>query len=406
MTDIVFKPYSPEFAANPYPVYAALREHTPIFFDPEWDVTFITRHSDVSKLLVDSRLGRTGDHQLSAQAVERRLDGEIWADLPNYRRYIARNLLETEGPDHARLRKLLVKAFGRAHFELQLPRIQDLTNQLLEPLLAAGKMELLEDLVAPLTVNIIATSLGMPLQDSHYLRPWSAAIVRLYEKDISDDCLVAAEQATSEFLRYLTDLLAQRRAQPKNDLISLLAEVEDEGLVLQNDELISTCMLLLNAGHESTVNAAGNGMRALLKHPAELEKLRGDPSLAPSAVEEMLRYDAPLQYFHRFVLEDMIFQGVSLRKGDTVGLLYGSANRDPAAFPRPDTFDITRAPNKHLTFGKGRHFCLGAPLARIELETVVTTLTQRIPGLQLDGAAPEYHQGLVFRGLKELQLKW
>ncbi|MEH6590225.1 MAG: cytochrome P450 [Halioglobus sp.] len=406
MAEITFKPYSAEFAANPYAVYASLRDQTPIFFDPEWNVTFVTRHGDVSKLLVDSRLGRTTDHQLSPQAVEQRLDGEIWAELPNYRRYIARNLLETEGPDHARLRRLLVKAFGRAHFEQQRPRIQELTDHLLEPLLPSGKMELLEDLVAPLTVNIIATSLGMPLQDSHYLRPWSAAIVRLYEKDINDDDLVAAEQATTEFLHYLTDLLEQRRAHPEDDLISLLAGVEDEGLVLQNDELISTCMLLLNAGHESTVNAAGNGMLALLKHPTELQKLRRDPTLVTSAVEEMLRYDAPLQYFHRFVLEDMSYQGVSLSKGDTVGLLYGSANRDPAAFPQPDIFDITRAPNKHLTFGKGRHFCLGAPLARLELETVVTSLTQRIPGLKLAQACPEYHQGLVFRGLKELQLRW
>lgn len=406
MAEITFKPYSAEFAANPYPVYASLRDQTPIFFDPEWSVTFVTRHGDVSKLLVDSRLGRTTDHQLSPQAVEHRLDGEVWAELPNYRRYIAKNLLETEGPDHARLRRLLVKAFGRAHFEQQRPRIQELTDHLLDPLLPSGKMELLEDLVAPLTVNIIATSLGMPLQDSHYLRPWSAAIVRLYEKDINDDDLVAAEQATTEFLHYLTDLLEQRRAHPEDDLISLLAGVEDEGLVLQNDELISTCMLLLNAGHESTVNAAGNGMLALLKHPAELEKLRRDPTLVASAVEEMLRYDAPLQYFHRFVLEDMSYQGVSLSKGDTVGLLYGSANRDPAAFPQPDTFDITRAPNKHLTFGKGRHFCLGAPLARLELETVVSSLIQRIPELQLAETCPEYHQGLVFRGLKELQLRW
>jgi len=193
---------------------------------------------------------------------------------------------------------------------------------------------------------------------------------------------------------------------PGDDLISVLAQVEDEGAVLKNDELISTCILLLNAGHESTVNTAGNGMLALLRHPDQLEQLKANPALASSAVEEILRYDPPLQYFHRYVLEDMEFKGFSWKRGNTIGLLYGAANRDPAAFENPDSFDINRTPNKHLAFGKGRHFCLGAPLARLELEIIFNTLLARLPNIRLATEQPEYHTGLVFRGLKSLKLRW
>jgi cytochrome P450 len=267
-------------------------------------------------------------------------------------------------------------------------------------------MDFLEDLVAPVTVSVIGRLLGLPDSDHSRLRPWSADIVRLYEKDLCAADIQAAELATTQFVEYLTDLLEQRRSHPREDLISVLAQVEDDGLMLKNDELISTCILLLNAGHESTVNAAGNGMLALLNNPEQLEKLAESPELTDSAVEEMLRYDPPLQYFHRYVLEDFEYKGHSFKKGETLGFLYGSANRDPLAFENPDQFDITRAPNKHLAFGKGRHFCMGAQLARLELEIVFTTMLRRFPHIRLSDQVPEHHMGLVFRGLKALQLKW
>ncbi|MFK8047976.1 MAG: cytochrome P450 [Halioglobus sp.] len=403
---IEFKPYSTQFSADPYPVYAALRESSPIFFDPDWGVTFITRHEDISRLLVHKSLGRTLEHVLNADEVRVRRAEQVWANLPNYGRFIANNLLETEGEDHLRLRRLLVKGFTTAQIELQRDGIQKLVDESLDRVRAVGSMDFLEDLVAPVTVSVIGRLLGLPDCDHHRLRPWSAAIVRLYEKDLRPEDAEAAELATTEFVDYLADLLEQRRSEPTDDLISVLAQVEDDGLMLKNDELISTCILLLNAGHESTVNAAGNGMLALLSHPEQYLRLAESPELIDSAIEEMLRYDPPLHYFHRYVLEDFAFKGFGFKKGETLGFLYGSANRDPEAFESPDQFDIVREPNKHLAFGKGRHFCLGAQLARLELEIVFTSVLRSFRNIQLAQSQPEHHPGLVFRGLKALQLKW
>ena len=406
MSKVDFNPYSEAFSANPYPIYAALREQSPIFYNPEWDVTFVSTHEDVNALLVHKSLGRTLDHILDPAEVATRREQTKWRKLPNYQRYISRNLLETEGEDHARLRRLLVKGFTTAQIANQREGIQALADRALDELAARGEMDLLEDFVNPLTVHVIASLMGMPPEDHHLLRPWSAAIVRLYEKDATGQHAQDAEAATTAFVQYLENLLAQRRANPGDDLISVLVRVEDEGAMLKNDELISTCILLLNAGHESTVNAAGNGMLALLRHPEQLEKLQANPQLASSAVEEIMRYDPPLQYFHRYVLQNMQYKGHFLAQGDTVGLLYGSANRDPQAFPDPDNFDICRAPNKHLAFGKGRHFCLGAPLARLELEIIFNTLLARMPAIRLAQQDQTYHPGLVFRGLTSLRLQW
>jgi len=406
MSNIDFNPYSDAFAANPYPVYAALREQSPIFYNPDWAVTFVTRHQDVNDLLVHKNLGRTMDHLLQPEELTGRHREESQGKLANYHRYVSRNLLETEGKDHARLRRLLVKGFTTAQIANQREGIQALADRAMDELEVKGEMDLLEDFANPLTVHVIATLLGMPQEGHHLLRPWSAAIVKLYEKNTTEQDETAAETATIEFVRYLEELLALRRASPQDDLISVLAQVEDEGEVLKNDELISTCILLLNAGHESTVNTAGNGMLALLRHPNQLEQLKANPALASSAVDEILRYDPPLQYFHRYVLADTEFRGFSWKRGETIGLLYGAANRDPAAFENPDKFDIKRSPNKHLAFGKGRHFCLGAPLARLELEIIFNTLLARMPNIRLAHQQQEYHPGLVFRGLKSLRLQW
>ena len=267
-------------------------------------------------------------------------------------------------------------------------------------------MDFIADLAAPLPVQVIAELLGWPPHERHRLRPWSAQIVRLYEKDYTTQDEERAESATTEFAAMLIELAAERRADPRDDLISALVAVRDQGDRLTGDELISTCMLLLNAGHEATANAAGNGLWALFRHPDQMARLRENPTLLPSAIDEMLRYDAPLQLFHRYVLEDMEYGGYELRRGEQIGLLYGSANRDSQAFDRPDEFDVARAPNRHLAFGAGVHFCLGAQLARLELEVLFGTLLSRLAMLRLDGEPPHYRPGLVFRGLEGLNIRW
>jgi cytochrome P450 len=252
---------------------------------------------------------------------------------------------------------------------------------------------------------MIAELLGWPERERHRLRPWSADIVRLYEKDASAENAARAEAATAEFVTMIDSLADARKAAPRADLVSELAAMEDEEDGLSREQLIASCMLLLNAGHEATVNAAGNGLLALLRNPSVQARLREDPALIPSAVEEMLRYDPPLHLFHRFAQEEVLVAGHRLAAGETVGLLYGSANRDPEMFEAPDTFDIGRQPNRHLAFGAATHFCLGATLARLELKSLMGALLARRRPVELVEARPEYRTGLVFRGLKRLMIR-
>jgi cytochrome P450 len=251
---------------------------------------------------------------------------------------------------------------------------------------------------------MISELLGWPPEERDRLRPWSAAIVRLYEKDATEDDALRAEAACTEFAAMLDSLATERKAAPADDFISALAALEDRPGGLTRDELVSSCMLLLNAGHEATVNAAGNGLVALLRHPEAMERLRSDPSRMESAVEEMLRYDPPLHLFHRFAYEDMEIGGQPVPQGGRVGLLYGSANRDPEVFDTPDRFDIGRSPNRHLAFGAATHFCLGAPLARLELRTLFASLLAATRRIELC-EEPQYYPGLVFRGLKRLMIR-
>jgi cytochrome P450 len=393
-----FAPYDRAFAADPYPVYARLREHSPIFHSAEIGMTLIARYRDIRSLLVDGRLGR--------EATGETAQSKRWNRLPNYSRYVRVNLLEKEGADHTRLRRLVSAALDPRRVRNLRRRIEGLVDELLDAVANQGRMDFLADLAVPLPVHMIAELLGWPSEERHRLRPWSAQIVRLYEKDHSEEDEDRAETATREFAQALAELAERRRTDPQDDLISALVTICDQGDRLTPDELISTCMLLLNAGHEATVNAAGNGLLALLRHPEQLARLRAEPSTIPTAIEEMLRFDAPLQLFHRFVLEDFQYGEIAFAKGDTIGLLFGSGNRDPEAFERADEFDVARQPNRHLAFGVGTHFCLGAPLARLELEVLFTALLRQLARIELDAAQPEYRTGLVFRGLKNLWVRW
>jgi cytochrome P450 len=313
-------------------------------------------------------------------------------------------MLDLEPPDHTRLRRLVLQAFTPRTVEAMRARIQAIVDGLVDDLGEAGEVDLIADFVEPLPVTVIAELLGIPAADRHLLRPWSHDFCLMYELDPPEASARAAVRAASEFGAYLRDLLAERRRRPGDDLISALAAVVDDGDTLTETELIGTCVLLLNAGHEASVNGAGNGWWTLFRHPDALARLRAEPAMLPTAIEELLRYDTPLSLFERWVLEPIEVAGVEIPRGEEVALLFGSANRDAAAFEAPDGLDLGRDPNPYLSFGAGIHYCLGAPLAKMELAIAFGTLLRRRPALELV-EAPRWKPTFVLRGLESLRVR-
>lgn len=401
MSDLGYEPWAPGFVADPYPVFARLREERPVFFHEPTGQWMISRYADVDALLRDRRLGRSylhvAGHEEFGQEPEPDFLKPFW-DL------IRAGMLDVEPPTHTRLRRLVSKAFTARMVEGLRPTIRRLAGELAGTLAAKGGGDLLAEVAEPLPVNVIAEMLGVPVADRPLLRPWSADICGMYELNPPEEVQRTAVRAAVEFSDYLRDLARSRRREPRDDLISALAQVVDEGDRLTEDELIGTCVLLLNAGHEATVNATGNGWWALFRNPGELERLRGDGSLVPTAVEELLRYDTPAPMFERWVLEDITVAGVDIPRGAEVALQFSSANRDPAVFADPDRLDLARDPNPHITFGLGIHYCLGAPLARIELAESLSALLRLAPGLRAV-SEPEWKPGFVLRGLQALHVE-
>jgi len=396
-----FDPTSPAFVADPYPVLAELREAGPIHFHEPTQLWLVTRHADVNALLRDRRFGRTYRHLATPAEMGR--DPDTQAHAPFWR--VVRNgMLDREPPDHTRLRALVSRAFTPRTVENLRGRIQAMVDRLLDHALAQDSFDLLADYAEPLPVAVIAELLGVPEADRPRLRPWSADMCLMYELNASEEAARRAVQASVEFEAYLRALVRERRERPGADLLSTLAQVADAGDRLSEDEVIGTAVLLLNAGHEASVNGAGNGWWTLFRHPQALAWLREDPARVPRAIEELLRHDTPLPLFERWVLEEGEVCGVHLPRGAELGLLFASANRDPAAFANPDALDLARDPNPHLSFGAGIHFCLGAPLARLELQIAFTTLLRRAPQLALV-AEPEWKPTFVLRGLRELRVR-
>jgi cytochrome P450 len=400
-TATVFDPWSPRFVADPYPAYARLREQGRAhWFEPsgQW---LIPHFEDVSALLRDRRLGRTYLHRFTHEEFGRT------APPPEHEPFTTLNgngLLDLEAPDHTRIRRLVSKAFTPRTVERLTPTVQRLAGELVERLVAEGGGDLIATVAEPLPVAVIAEMLGIPAADRHLLRPWSADIVGMFELNPSEEAARKAVRASEEFSAYLRELIAERRKAPGEDLISALIAAHDEGDRLSEQEMVSTCVLLLNAGHEATVNTTGNGWWTLFRHPGQLAELRAAPhELLPTAIEELLRYDTPLQMFERWVLDDIEVGGTVIPRGSEVALLFGSANRDPERFADPDRLDLSRADNPHITFGAGIHYCLGAPLARIELAASFTALLRRAPRLEL-AAEPAWNEGYVIRGLRELRV--
>jgi cytochrome P450 len=381
----------PAFVADPYPTFARLRRKTPVLWHEPTGQHLAFSFSLCNAVLRDRRFGR------------------LWADKAPAERFEPFNMLhrnqmmENEPPDHTRLRSLVAKAFARGHVERLRPRVQQLADDLLDKVSDAAEFDLIADFAEPLPVAVIAELLGVPEADRHLLRPWSQAIVKMYEYGRTPSVEAEAISASTEFADYVRVLAARRRVEPRDDLVSHLVLAEDRGQVLSEDELVASAILLLNAGHEASVNAFGNGVVTLLNHPEQLAGLRADRGLVDSAIEEMIRFDAPLQLFERTAREDVQVGGVTIRRGMRVAALLGSANRDPDAFDEPDDFAIVRQPNHHIGFGAGLHHCLGAPLARMELQISLPALLDRFPRLELAGV-PVRRPTFVLRGYESVPM--
>ncbi|MDQ4005376.1 MAG: cytochrome P450 [Actinomycetota bacterium] len=400
MTEL-FDPHDLGFIANPYPAYAELRARGRIHYHEGTNQWIVPHHADVGALLRDRRFGRTYLHLSSHQEMGR---PEDVPEAAAFWKLIRDGILDMEPPDHTRVRRLVAKAFTPRFVEGLRTRIRSMTEGLADRLEDLGEGDLIATVAEPLPVNVIAELLGIPEGDRHHLRPWSADICRMYELDPTEEDATVASRAAVEFSDYLRALIRERRAAPTEDLIGELVQVLEEGERLTEDEMIGTCVLLLNAGHEATVNVTGNGWWSLFRNPEQLARLRAEPSLAPTAIEELMRYDTPLQMFERWVLDDVEIAGTRVPRGQELALLFGSANRDPAVFDRPDELDVQRSPNPHMSFGAGVHFCLGAPLARLELGISFGTLLRRFPRMELV-AEPEWKPNYIIRGLKELRVR-
>ncbi|MEU6373454.1 cytochrome P450 [Streptomyces sp. NPDC046909] len=393
-----FDPWEPAFLADPYPAYADLRAKGRVHYYEPTDQWLVPHHADVSALLRERRLGRTYQHRFTHEDFGRTAPPAAHEPFHTLNDH---GMLDLEPPDHTRIRRLVSKAFTPRTVEQLKPYVAQLAGELVDGLVEKGGGDLLTDVAEPLPVAVIAEMLGIPEADRAPLRPWSADICGMYELNPPEDVAARAVRASVEFSDYLRALIAERREHPGDDLISGLIAAHDEGDRLTEQEMISTCVLLLNAGHEATVNATVNGWYALFRNPGELEKLRADHSLIPSAIEELMRYDTPLQLFERWVLDDIEIDGTTVPRGAEIAMLFGSANHDPAVFQAPERLDLTRKDNPHISFSAGIHYCIGAPLARIELAASMTALLEKAPTLRL-AAEPERKPNFVIRGLEGL----
>lgn len=370
-----FDPRSPEFRANPYPHYALLREQAPIYWWDEWDIWFLSRYEDCQTLLRDPRLG----------------------NFPP-----GTSMLFQNPPDHTRMRGLVQKAFSPRMIERQRGLIQSLTDQLLDAVQARGEMDVIADFAYPLPVRVIAHMLGIPAADHAKFHDWSVALVNtldLARDPARDEVASEAEQA---FEDYFADLIKRRRKNPDDDLLSALIAAEEAGDKLTSRELYLNSRLLLIAGYETTVGLIGNGLRALLKHPEQMQLLQQTSGLIKNAIEELLRYDSPIQLVGRTAGENIIYKGFTFAQNASIAYMTGSANRDCDRFPDPDRLDIRRDNIQHMAFGAGIHYCLGAPLARLEGQIALSTLLRRMPEISLVNYEPRYRDNYVFRSLETL----
>jgi cytochrome P450 len=398
MAEVPFNPMDPEFVADPYPMYQRLQADDPVHHSP-LGFWVLTRYADVMASLRDPRLVK----EPIAAFVAARFGMAV--PPPG----LGLSMLDRDPPDHTRLRGLVSKAFTPKALERLRPDIQRIVDGLLDQVDGRGEMDLIDEFAYPLPVNVICDMLGVPVKDHERFKQWGLDIARgldaimLPPDSEVGQRSIAGRRALAQYFR---ELIAQRRAAPRDDMLSALIAAEEAGDKLNEEELLATCILLLVAGHETTVNLIGNGTLALLRHPAELRRLRDDPGIIGTAVEELLRFDGPVQRTARIPSEDIVVGGRTIPKGEMVMPFLGAADRDPAQFPDPQRLDLTRADNRHIAFGLGIHFCLGAPLARMEGQIAINTLLKRLPKLALATDKPEFRQSLTLRGLQSLPVSF
>jgi cytochrome P450 len=395
-------PRDPVFVRDPYAAYHTLHAKAPVVWWQDYGHWCFARHADVSALLRDRRFGRQ-----ILQVMSRAELGwpELPAHLAPFAAYERHALLELEPPEHTRMRMLVNRPFLMRVTEALRPHIAAAAHRCIDAFEARGRAELLTSYATPLPVTVICELLGMPVADAPRLLAWSHDIVAMYQARRDPEVEHRAAHAAAEFAAHVRALLAARRRMPAGDLLTALLESEAGGDRLSEDELVSTAMLFLIAGHEATVHGIGNGVKALLEQRIDIVSAFADPDATARTVEEVLRFDTPLHLFTRYALEDVDLDGIRLRRGDRIGLLLAAANHDPERFAQPGEFQPARTPNPHVSFGGGIHFCVGAPLARLELQVALPALFERLARPRI-AEAPRYRDSYHFRGLEALELEW
>jgi hypothetical protein len=394
-----FNPLDPRLRTDPYSIYRELREEAPVYWQPGMQTWVLTRYED--------NLAALRDHA-SFSSERTRAKNVLVQQLESYRLSsgplgTTPTMLSIDPPAHTRMRSLANKAFTPRVVERSRPHIAEIANELLDALPEPGSLDVVADLAVPLPMIVIAEVLGVPLSDRERFKAWSSDIAASLGGPFQpQEVLDRARDSSNAIAGYFRALVASRRGEPRDDLISALIAAEEQGELLSEDELIATCILLLLAGNETTTHLIGNGMLALLRNPDERRRLQADPSLIETAVDEMLRYEGSVQMTSRIVDHDVEFRGRRFEAGQVVLLLLGAANRDPAQFPDPERFDAGRRPNRHLAFGQGIHYCLGAPLALAEAQIAFQTLLRRLPEPEAAFDEPEWGSSFVLRGLKRL----
>lgn len=396
------RPSDPLFFQDPYDFYAVRHANQPAFFWEEYGHWCFADFKSVSALLRDKRFGRDILHVATREEIGLPAPKPHTSDFDLTEKF---SLLNLEQPAHTRLRMLVHRAFVSRQVEQLRPRIVDLTNSIIDGFEADGGVELIKAFAAPIPAIVIAEMIGLPAEMAPKLLDWSNRMVTMYMYAVTHETELDANQAAAEFTAYLRSVIAERRKNPREDLLSHMIAAEQDGERLSENEVLSTVILLLNAGHEATVHTTGNAVKAILESGFDPRALFATSEQTEATVEEALRFDAPLHLFTRYALSDTEIDGIALRKGDVIGLMLGAANRDPKRFMNPNTFDPFRTDGANVSFGAGIHFCIGAPLARLEMQIAIETLFKRLPKLRLS-APPRYRDAYHFHGLERLDVEW